>query len=227
VFLGLLGLPFVGCRPAPAPPWFREALGRLAAERRLGLLVRLPEDKEARHAWGHALVELLNSPDPGLRELLAETQLLCLETSSARALIGGARPDDDLILIDAQGYALDGVRLGPPGEGFPALFLSAGRALAHGPGDVRLRERARAATGGDDDPRALPRLVAEGKRAAIERQIRAADPAKPGPRLPYGIVVGPAAACGDACEEGDRVPFDCGLARVTPGARDFLKFIAR
>lgn len=245
VFLGLVaGLPLAGCRPDPRPAWLDGALARLAEEKKPGLVVVLPEDRGARHDWGHVLVQLLNSPDPDLRELFAEAQPLCLERAAARTNLYGLRPQDDLVLIDAQGYAIAGTPFTPRLSDPPATFIAAVRPLVRGADGGRLRARAAevplaSREREEVEPAALPYVISERLkdpaspqglklRAAIERYVQGANPAAPGPRLPYGIVAGAPAGCGDDCEESDRsVAIDCGMGRVTPGSRAFLKFIAR
>lgn len=255
----LLGFPLSGCKPAPAPSWFDDALARMKSEHKPGLVFRLPSSKDHRCLLGHRLIDLHNRGDADVREVFSEAVCMCLEDATVTERIRGARAGDQLIVMDEDGYALDGTLLGPEQLD---RFVAEARRILHGePGNERLKERAdsilkslpaeqRAALerlSSDSDQQALeesaesimPLLVhrrltstvEERKkrlRAVIEKHYRSAVPQAPGPRLPYGVQAQPdMGGCGDDCEESSprSAGISCGMAMMSPGHRDFVKFI--
>jgi hypothetical protein len=212
----VLGLPLAGCSRVGAPAWLSDALARLRAESRPGLVFRVPAGKDQRCALGHGISwRLLNSTDPDVHEVLAEAAVLCLDDAVLKDQIRGARPEDTLVLIDGDGFALDGLVF-DPGEEW-SNFVPSARTLLHGPGGRRLADRAAQARRrvsaealaaldrAEPDVAALapsvgaliPALVKERQgaadararrlREAVEGYWAASQPAGPGPRMPYGV----------------------------------------
>jgi hypothetical protein len=210
------GLPLCGCERAGAPAWLVDALRRLRADGRLGLALRLPAAKDARCGIGHAISHyLLSVPDADVHEVLAEAALLCLDGDALQASIRGVRPADTLVLVDGDGYAVDGLAFRPKDDW--SNFVPSARALLHGAGGARLAERAAAArrrapaeaVAALDQPvpdaaalgpsvgTLIPALVKERLaapapraarlREAVEAYWSASPPAGPGPRMPYGV----------------------------------------
>lgn len=234
----VLGLPLAGCHRHPAPAWLETALGRLRAEDRPGLLFRVPGGKEQRCELGHAITwHLLNSKDPDVHEVLLEAPILCLDAAVVQDRFRGARAADTLILVDGDGFVVDGLVF-DPGENW-SNFVPAARALLHGPGGRRLADRAERARK-RSEAGALPVLVEERlaappeKAAKLRESIEAAwnaqAAASPGPRMPYGVEVTAQmkGGCGDCgCEEAppSNAMVACGMARALPNARYFVKFL--
>ncbi len=235
----VLGLPLAGCHRHPAPAWLDGALARLRSEDRPGLLFRIPAAKEQRCSLGHAITwNLLNSKEPDVHEVLLEAPILCLESPVLKDRFRGVRAADTLILVDGDGFAVDGLVFNP-GEDW-ANFVPAARTLLHGPGGRRLAGRAeRARKRGE--PGAIPVLVQERlaadpaqaakRRESIEAAWAAQAAASPGPRMPYGVEVTAQmkGGCGDCgCEEAppSNAMVACGMARATPNARYFVKFLS-
>ncbi len=210
------GLPLAGCDRVGGPAWLADALRRLRADGRLGLVVRLPAAKDARCGIGHAIsYYLLTEPNPDVHEVLAEAAILCLDSDALQASIRGVRPADTLVLVDGEGFAVDGLAFTPK-ENW-TNFVASARALLHGPGGTRLAERAAQArrrapaeaVAALDKP--LPDVAALGTsvgalipalekerlaapepraarlREAVEAYWSASPPAAPGPRMPYGV----------------------------------------
>ena len=128
--------------PAAPPKPLADALSRMRAENKPCIILRIPDDKEWRHSPGHCLIYFLNQGEPGIRELFAETVLVCLETPTLRQHVPEATPSHDLILLDAEGKAQDGLPFN-----YQETWLKmpeAIRGLAHGTGGARLKERATA-----------------------------------------------------------------------------------
>lgn len=243
--LGGVALGLCGCSKVDAPKWLEAALKRLREEDRPGLLFRLPADKDARCALGHAITHwLLNSADPDIHEVLSEAALLCLDTAALDDRFRGARRSDTLLLVDGDGYAIDGLAF-DPGDQWQN-FVPAARALLHGPGGRRLAERAdrarkRASKEAlallskpelDVEARLLPLVVQERLAAAEPRKssLRTAVEARWTSAMPYGVettlqMKGGCGACG--CEEAPPVNLRvaCGMAIMVKNARYFVKFL--
>lgn len=245
--LGGVALGFCGCSKVEVPKWLEAALKRMREEDRPGLLFRLPADKDARCALGHGITHgLLNSADPDIHEVLSEAALLCLDTAAVDDRFRGARRSDTLLLVDGDGYAVDGMVF-EAGEQWQN-FLPAARALLHGPGGRRLSERAERARKRaskdalallskpelDPEARLLPLVVQERLSAAEPRKtaLRAAVEARwtSSSTMPYGVettlqMKGGCGACG--CEEAPprNLMVACGMAIMVKNARHFVKFL--
>lgn len=87
------------------PAWFEEARARMRDERKLGLVVRIPADREKRHELGHWVEDLVNKPDDGLLKTVVP---LCLDDEAFREALPGIRADARLLLIDAEGAFVGG-----------------------------------------------------------------------------------------------------------------------
>lgn len=212
----LYGLPLGGCHRVAGPAWLADALRRLRAEDRPGLVLRVPAGKDARCGLGHAISwHLLSRGDADVHEVLAEAALLCLDSDVLQSGIRGARPADTLVLIDGDGFAVDGLPFKPDEDW--ANFVPSARALLHGPGGRRLADRAARArkrvpaeaVAALDRPEpdvaglgasmgvlipavvqarlAAPEPRAARLREAVEAHWTASSGAAPGPRMPYGV----------------------------------------
>ncbi|HEX7899643.1 MAG TPA: hypothetical protein VF950_17875 [Planctomycetota bacterium] len=249
----LLGLP--GCSRAEAPSWLAKALGRLREQDAPALLFRLPGDKDGRCALGHSITHyLLNSQDPEVHEVLSEAAVLCLESPVVQDRFRGARTSDTLLLVDGDGYALDGIAFDPGDQWIN--FVPAARALLHGPGGRRLAERADRARQRatketlallarpevDPEGALIPLLVQERAlapaprqeqlRTAIEAHWTSIPISTPGPRMPYGVeaTTQMKGGCGDCgCEEAPakNLMVACGMAVMVKNSRYFVKFLKK
>lgn len=237
------GLPFLlgGCSKAGAPLWLEGALRKMRQFDLPGLLFRLPADKEGRCGLGHQIAGLINSKDPEVHEVLSQAALLCLENPEAH--FKGAKASDTLLLVDGDGYAIDGI----PFHDW-SLFPAAANALLNGPTGTRLAERAERAKRRaskeaiallakpelDVDGTLLPLLVKERLAAGPVRrsELRGAIEAwyEKAPKMPYGVETtaqmrGGCGNCG--CEESPRgnLAVPCGMARLVPNTKHFVKFL--
>jgi hypothetical protein len=64
----------------------------------------------------------------------------------------------------------------------------------------------------------------------LRQYVESASPTDPGPRLPFGIQAGAArGGCGDSCQERPEphMVAACGMARVRPSDRDFVRYLAQ
>jgi len=241
--------PFVfgleGCsRP---PSWFNQALRKMRAEGKPGLVFRLPQDPKVRCRIGHGIAWIVEREDVDGLEVTGQALILCLEDADVRGLLFGARDGEDLLLIDADGTVLDGRRLDEQSD----LTDLAGR-LLDGPKLERLKARAAAAEKAAP-PEALAAFkdLKEGVEptaarrwaepllpmlALLNREIvnSGAEPAivslkgTPAP-LPYGasLATGASVKCREnpACLNGTCGP--CGMAVMTSRTREFVKFLAK
>ena len=92
-------------------PWLEDAKVQMRAEQRLGLVLRIPPDQKDRHAFGHAIERLVNSDEPGPRELLETLILVCLDGDSIQEQLPSARPEDTAIAIFADGDPFAGAEI--------------------------------------------------------------------------------------------------------------------
>ncbi len=133
-------MPFLfgsGC--GRSPEGLDGALARLRREGRLGLVIRLPADPDRRRAIGDVLRGIVRDRNLDTHEALLEAAFLCLEDEAVRSRLRGARPGEDLLLVDGDGYVMAGCKIGRVGD-----LLDAARGLLYGAEDERLRERAAA-----------------------------------------------------------------------------------
>jgi hypothetical protein len=205
-----------GCSRSPS--WFGEALGKMRGEGKPGLVLRLPADPALRCAYGHEMSWRMEDTSAEGLEVSRQAVFICLEDEAVRTLISGAREGETLLLIDADGVALDGRALSGPAD----LCRAAGEML-DGPGLSRLQ--ARAAT------QPVARL-ALARRDHVDAALESAFGAlaKTPPALPYGAVIGPSRS--QACSEKKNCGYGaclgaCGMASFTPGSRTFVKFLAK
>jgi hypothetical protein len=249
----VLGLP--GCSRVDAPLWLADALRRMRDQDVPGLLFRLPADKEGRCGLGHSITHhLLNAADPEIHEVLSEAVVLCLDTPAIQSRFSGARAADTLLLVDGDGFALDGLVF-EPGDNWKD-FVPAARALLHGPGGRRLAERAERARKRaskealgllklpevDAEGALLPALVQErltadaprreALRLAIEKHWESIAFTTPGPKMPYGVetTAQMKGGCGDCgCEEAAprNLRVACGMAIMVKNSRHFVKFLKK
>ena len=254
------GLPVVlslpGCSRIAAPLWLADALRRMRERDLPGLLFRIPADAEGRCALGHSITHyLLNSKDPEVHEVLSEAALLCLDTPALRNRFRGVKATDTLLLVDGEGFAVDGIAF-EPGDNWDN-FVPAARALLHGPGGRRLADRAerarKKASKEEVDRLKVPEVDPEGALipALIEERLTAAAPRQealclaierhwesipattPGPKMPYGVetTAQMKGGCGDCgCEETlpqTGVRPACGMAVMVKNSRYFVKFLKK
>lgn len=211
----LPGLYVLGCSRAPS--WFNEALARMRSEGKPGLVLRLPADPKLRCRYGHSLWWLMEDDEASSVEISRQAVFLCLEDEATRALLSGARDGEDLLLIDPDGVVLDGRRLDDP------IGLSAAAVeLLDGPKLARLRARA------GTNP--VSRLVLQHKEtvdAKLEDEISALAKAGPAP-LPYGASIQAGVMrCAENKDCTHGTCGACGLAVMTAGSREFVKFLVK
>jgi len=149
--------PGKGLPPSPPKP-LADALARGRAENKPVILLRIPEDPEARHKPGHLVVYLVNAEEEESTEVLSEVILICVESATIRDYLPGAAPMHAIILLDSEGKALDGKPFDFT-DGWTTLPGTI-RTLAHGSDGLRLKNRA-ATIRQKMDPQVL---------AALERQ---------------------------------------------------------
>lgn len=133
--------PGKGLAPVPPKP-LADALARGRAENKPVILLRIPEDPEARHQPGHLVVSMVRSETEETPEILSEVVLICVESATIRQHIPGAAPAHSVILVDAEGKAVDGTPFDFQ-RGWAVLPATI-RTLAHGTDGSRLKERAAA-----------------------------------------------------------------------------------
>jgi len=248
-----------------------DALARMRAENKHGVVIRIPSSPERRHNPGHGLAYALSQDRIETREAFSEVVIVCLESRVVQTSIASAGSDHDLILFNEDGRAEAGRSFNYE-EGWNELSAAI-LALAHGPGNARLKERA-AAIRAKTDPGVLAaldrfgttpndldadkalllqeaaRLMAlllhtldversprrhDAVRALIDAYFASSKPGAPGPRLPFGVELGPAAGgCGDdPCREQPprrkdyEISVACGMARVTANSRSFVRYLTR
>jgi hypothetical protein len=131
--------PGKGVPPSPPKP-LADALARARAENKPVILLRIPEDPEARHRPGHVVIYLVNAETEETPEVLSEVILICVESPTIREHVPGAAPMHAVILLDAEGKARDGKPFDFT-DGWAALPGTI-RTLAHGSDGLRLKNRA-------------------------------------------------------------------------------------
>jgi hypothetical protein len=246
----------------------------MRAENKHGVAFRIPANPERRHNPGHGLAYALGQNRIETREAFSEVVIVCLESRVLQTYIASADPDHDLVLFNEDGRAEAGRPFNYE-AGWNELSAAI-LALAHGPGNARLKERA-AAIRAKADPGVLaaldrlgmtpndldadkallqqeaPRLMAlllhtldversprrhnalRAVRAVIDAYFASSKPGAVGPKLPFGIELGPfEGGCGrDPCrEQASRkqdyeISVACGMAMVTPDTRSFVRYLTR
>jgi hypothetical protein len=205
----------VGRPPLPdrTPGLLKEALGRMKAEGKPGIALRIPADKKLRHLPGHQLIGLLNDFEQQYSGLFAETVFVCLEGPALQAGIRGATPSHAMVLFDTNGRATAGIEY--TYENSWETFVPEVTALLHGEGNRRIRARAEQ-TRRRADPaliEAVDRLETEAHR---ERVLR--DAATIGPWLVYERLVATSPARESALGYLLRCHLEAASA-TTPGPR--------
>ena len=165
-----------GVPPNPPKP-LADAIARGRAENKPVILLRIPEDPEARHRPGHVMIYLVNAETEEIPEVLSEVILICVESATIREHVPGAAPMHTVILLDAQGKALDGKAFDFT-DGWAALPGTI-RTLAHGSEGLRLKNRAGA--------RGDPELQGNGAIEAVILRPVACSPSTSIPQLPRTV----------------------------------------
>jgi hypothetical protein len=178
----VLGLAWTGCEPQDVSPpstslALRSALKQMTLDHKPGIAIRLTRDQRVRHCPGHILVRLLDENIPGINEMFAEIVFVCLESDVIEDQLIGADPAHTVLLFDTNGRVEGGFCLdfsdAEEVDRFPLRVVR----LARGPGDARLKARAKALrrTTHPDLLRALDRLGKDEKTLALDKTALLAE----------------------------------------------------
>ena len=122
------------------------ALARMRAERKPGIVLRVPADAASRDKLVKAIDAAFGiGIDHDACELFSEAVLVCLESDAVDRRVEGARAEDGALLLGDDGKLVDGAPLGGAELAAADLLVAKLRRLLHGEKNTRLRERAAAA----------------------------------------------------------------------------------
>jgi hypothetical protein len=242
----ILGFPALakGQEPKAGDELLKQALERMKKENTFGVILRIPDQEKERQDLGVALLRLLESKRVDVEEIFAQAVFVCLERKETEAAV----------LIDDAGSRIDGAKLAIADFQDADRFVRAFRALLHGEGERRLKERSekirktldeeavRALDRLDDDePKTRDQAVAVlSKHAAgaipflVDCRLRA-ESGERRERLAQ-VIRGHFARM----DEKTRLPYGttifeqridgcplCGRGSVPPSSRRFLKFLSK
>jgi hypothetical protein len=125
------------------PEWFKQALARMKADRRPGIVLIAPEDEESQLEWGRRLWDLLDEGTPAAHELFLNGVFIVL----APALAGPAgvrKPDEkeNRFLLDPDGKRLAADSVDAASLAKPESFVASFAPVLYGKDDERLKARA-------------------------------------------------------------------------------------
>ena len=148
--------------PASRPAAWTACLEQMKKESKPGLVIRFPNDGKGRARLVKALEDCLR-PSYHISEKVPLTYpngrhvippeavwvflgsvVVAMESAGVDRLVGGAKPADTLLLVDAKGVRLDGAAMNPNDLYEPEKLLAALEALLSGPAPARERLQARA-----------------------------------------------------------------------------------
>lgn len=132
------------------PSAFARMLQIIRNERKVGIVICIPEEERDRLRLGQSLVDAYDADCPGefallsfcrLHPLLAETVILCLDRGQALRRIRESRPGENIILIDEYGARIDGREASIDSLCDVQKFEDVMEELVYGKGDSRLAAR--------------------------------------------------------------------------------------
>lgn len=218
------------------PPWYLDAVARMKATRRHGIAMVVPDGEPDRTEFADAWMVLLDSPDPDIREVLAEAVFYALGTEVAKDTVRRPGETANWILITPDAKVLSGDFVNYRSVLQPERFVRTCRKLLHGKDDVRLKAAAdaiwaelspaeRKSLEEHDDgiydlaPNVIPWLVWRRITAHDERAAAAITRLflKRGPDAPVGMEK--QGAWIDPC-------LGCGMASAPRASRRFLSYLS-
>jgi hypothetical protein len=137
----IVGLDRLFAQDDGIPAWYTNALKRLKATGRHGIVFVVPVDADERAAWAQAFLDLVDADNADVREVLGLGVVVCVTPEVAARTVRSGGSKDNRFLLDADGKTLasdsvEGASLAPE------AFIKASREWLHGKDNERLKAAA-------------------------------------------------------------------------------------